>query len=40
MAVKISHICMFHKTHNYVNSLLSSRPGSWKVSIQGKGLEA
>lgn len=40
VAVKILYICTFHKTQNYVNSLLSPLPGSWKVPIHGRGLEA
>lgn len=35
IAVKILYICMFHKTNNYVNSLLSPLPGSCKVLFQG-----
>lgn len=40
MAVKISYICTFHKTYNYVNSSLSPLPGSWKAPIPARDPEA
>ena len=40
IAVKILYICTFHKTYNYVNSLLSPLPGSWKAPIPGRDPEA